>query len=364
MADWSSLLRPELADLAAYVSARHDGIRAHLDANEAPPLRSPRLREVVERAVARTALERYPDARASELRARIAERTGARPEELLIGTGSDEVIALVLTAMARPRELAAQAVVLTPSPTFVMYRIAARAHGVRPVEVPLDSSWDLDVRAMARAVEVVQPSVVFLASPNNPTGNRLSDDRVQSLLAVAGDALVVIDEAYVDFAGESRRSWRERFPRLGIMRTLSKVGLAALRVGWLEADAALVGEVDKARAPFNVSATSQAIAADVLSEAWPEIEANVRAIVSERERVASEVRALGGYDVAPSAANFLWIGTPQPAAAVSAELLARGVLVRSFHAAGGRLANRVRVTTGARADNDRFLEALRSLGSP
>ena len=128
MADWTTLLRPELAELAAYVPVAPVGVRAKLDANEAPPNPSEGLREVVARAVGRTSLERYPDARGLELKTRIAERTGARVEDLLVGSGSDEVIALLLTAFARPRQGAPQTVILAVSPTFVMYRVTARAH--------------------------------------------------------------------------------------------------------------------------------------------------------------------------------------------------------------------------------------------
>jgi histidinol-phosphate aminotransferase len=329
-----------------------------LDANEAPPHPSPRLRDLVARAVAATAMERYPDARARELRARLAERTGARAEEILVGTGSDEVIAFLLAAMARPRPRAPAAVVLAPTPTFVMYRVSSRTHGLRPVEVPLDASWDLDVGAVLRAVEMMSPNVVFIASPNNPTGNRMSADRIEAVIRGAADALVIVDEAYVDYAGESLRGWRSRFPNLGILRTLSKIGLAALRLGWLEADEALVREVDKVRQPYNVSATSQAAAAAVLAEGWEDVQAHVAQVVRERERVAGALRRLPGVDVPPSDANFLWVATAKPAAQVMEELLARGVLVRSFHAAGGRMAQRLRVTIGTPAENDAFLAAI------
>ncbi len=359
MADWTNLLRPELRELAPYVPADPAGpVRVRLDANEAPPLASPGVHAAVARAVERTALERYPDARARELKARIAERTGAWADELLVGTGSDEVISLLLTALARPLGRAPQAVVLAPTPTFVMYRVTAKAHGAKPVEVPLDAAWDLDVGAMTRAAEMLPPSVVFVASPNNPTGNRMSEERIAALLGATGDALVVLDEAYVDYAGESLRTWRAKHPRLAILRTLSKVGLAALRIGWLEADEALVREVDKVRQPFNVSATSQAAAAAVLAEAWDDVRAHVARVVRERERVSAAMRAMAGVDVVPSSANFVWMGTPRPAADVHAALLARGILVRSFHGVGGRMANRLRVTIGAPAENDALLEAL------
>jgi histidinol-phosphate aminotransferase len=354
----AALLRPELADLAAYVPADPPGIDVRLDANESPPPRSPHVREAVVRAVEALALERYPDARATRLRAQIAARTGAKPEELLIGTGSDEVISLLATALARPREGSPQPVVLTPTPTFVMYRVTARAHGWKPVEVSLDKVWDLDAGQMERAIVMLRPSIVYVASPNNPTGNAMSPDRLEKILAAAPDALVVIDEAYAEFAGETRRGWRARYPNLGILKTLSKVGLAALRVGWLEADAELVREIDKARQPFNVSATSQAAAAAVLEGAWGAVLEHVADVVRERARVAAEIAKTPGFEVTPSAANFVWVRTPRPAAEVVDLLKSRGILIRSFHASGGRLANQVRITIGTPSENDRLLEGL------
>ena len=231
MPDWSTLLRPELADLSAYVPASPPGIEIRLDANEAPHNPSLRVREVVARAIAETPLERYPDARATELRGRIAERTQAHPDENPRRHRLRRGHLVDLTALARPRGRAQQAVVVTPTPTFVMYRTTARTHGQRPVEVPLDPLWDLDTAAMLKAIEVMPPNVVFIASPNNPTGTRMSDNRVAAVLDRAGDALVVVDEAYVDFAGTSLeagargiRAWRSS------ARSQDRAGRAARRV--------------------------------------------------------------------------------------------------------------------------------------
>jgi histidinol-phosphate aminotransferase len=361
MTDWSGLLRPELAELSSYVPADPPGSLIRLDANEAPPNPSPAVREAVLRAVASTPLERYPDARMRELKARISERTGVPPSELLVGTGLDEVIAVLLTAVSRPRPKAEQAVVLSTTPTFVMYRVTSRVHGLKPVEVPLDASWDLDVGAMVRAIEFLRPNVVFIASPNNPSSNRMSEDRIVRVLEAAPDAVVVLDEAYADFGGDSLRPLRARFPHLVIMRTLSKIGLAALRIGWLEGDEALVREVDKARQPFNISATSQAAAAAVLAEAWGEVRAHVAGIIEERDRLAAALREIPGVDLVPSDANFLWVATPKPAGGLYEALIARGVLVRSMHAGGGRLAHRLRVTVGSKTDNHRFLAAFKEV---
>jgi histidinol-phosphate aminotransferase len=354
-----SLLRPELEELQAYRPQTPPGIRVRLDANEAPPASSAGIRDAVARAIAGVALERYPDPRASRLKEAIARRTGASPDELLVGAGSDEIIALILTALARPRNKNPQPVVLTPVPTFVMYRMTARGHGQKPVEVPLDTAWDLDVPMMTRAIEMTRPNVVFIASPNNPTGNRMSDDRLREILSPAAGSFVVVDEAYVEYAGPSVRGWREHHPQLGILGTLSKVGLAALRVGWLEASAGLVGEIDKVRQPFNLSATSQAAAALVLEDAWDEVQKDVARVVAARATLARAIAEIDGFSVTPSGANFLWVKTPSSAETVFDSLVKRGVLVRSFHASGGRMATQLRVTIGTDAENDELLAGLR-----
>jgi len=356
------LLRPELADLKAYVPHDPPGIEVKLDANEAPSCPAA-VREVVGRAIAGIALERYPDPRALRLKEAIAKRTGAKVDDLLIGTGSDEVIALVTNALASPRRRNTQGVVLTPVPTFVMYRITARGHGMKPVEVPLDPSWDLDVGMTKKAIAMMEPSVVFVASPNNPTGNRMSADRLEEVVAAAsGGAFAIVDEAYIDYSGPgaSVRGWRERHPHLGILRTVSKIGLAALRVGWLEADAALVAEIDKTRQPFNVSATSQVAAVAVLEEAWDEVQASVASVVAARERLAAAVAQLEGFSVTPSGANFLWVKTPGPSERVLQHLASAGILVRSFHASGGRLGTQLRITIGTDAQHERLVSSLAS----
>jgi len=401
----AALLRPELAELQAYAPPERAGIELKLDANEAPPP-SPAVREAVQRAVASVALERYPDPHARRLKDAIARRTGARASDLLVGAGSDEVIALIVNALAQPRRRNTQAIVLTPTPTFVMYKITARGHGVKPVEVPLDAGWDLDVQMMRRAMQIMEPSVVFVASPNNPTGNRMSGDRVEQVIRHAGKvgglgavgeapaggsagsaadaggttmvsarvsartsgepeaprdaAFVVVDEAYVDYAGPgaSVRELRARYPHMGVLRTVSKLGLAALRVGWLEADEALVRELDKARQPFNLSAVSQAAAAAVLEDAWDDLQAGAARVAAARDELASAIAALPGFDVTPSAANFVWVRPPIPAADAFEALARDGILVRSFHGGGGRLARQLRITVGTSAQNERLLASL------
>jgi histidinol-phosphate aminotransferase len=353
----SSLLRPELEELRAY-APRQGRFDVRLDANECPPLLSPDARAAVARALVPDDLSRYPDARSTELRAAIAARSGCDPDEVLVGVGSDEVIATVLTALDRPRPGAPAATVVTVSPTFLMYKQSARSRGMRVVEVPLDRGWDLDVASMARAVDMTRPNIVFIASPNNPTGALMAPDRLEAVIAATPEALVIIDEAYVDFAPRSQLALR-RHPNVAVLRTLSKIGFAALRIGWLIAPAALIAELDKVRLPYNVPVPSQRAAALVLRDLGDEIARLAEVVCAERDRLAAGLRALG-CDVAPSHANFLWIETRRPAHEVFEALAARGVLVRSFHAAGGRLAHRLRITVGLPSENDRLLTEIAS----
>ena len=180
-------------------------------------------------------------------------------------------------------------------------------------------------------------------------------------IAAASQSFFVLDEAYVDYAGESKRAWREEHAHLGVLRTLSKVGLAALRVGWLEADPALVAEIDKTRQPFNVSALAQTAAAAVLEDAWDALVADVAEVRRAREQVSKSIAELPGFVVTPSDANFLWVRTPMGGQDAVDGLAARGVLVRSFHASGGRLGPQIRVTIGTESENDRLVTALRKM---
>jgi histidinol-phosphate aminotransferase len=352
---FASFLRADLADLRSY-QPLPGAFEVRLDGNEPPSLLSPEAATALSAAMA-APFNRYPDAQAAELRAAIAEAYGARPEEVLAGVGSDEVIALLLTALDRPQGKNPEPTIVTPSPTFVMYRLTARARGFKVVEVPLDDAWDLDVRGMIRAVEFAQPNIVFIATPNNPTSNSMSLSRLEAFLAATPGPLVVIDEAYVDFARQKQRVLREKYPNVALLGTLSKVGFAALRVGWVVGPAELVAEVDKVRQPYNLPVASQRSATYVLRHLRDEVTRIAGVVVTERDRLFAALTALG-LDVTPSDANFLWVATKGPAEALVEILAARGVLIKSFHSSGGRLARRVRITVGLVEENDRLLDEI------
>jgi histidinol-phosphate aminotransferase len=352
------LLRPELASLAAYVPvpARPDAIR--LDANESPHALPVEAAERLGRALAEVALHRYPDVRAERLRELVAARERVRPEQIVFGSGSDEVIAFLANALARPREGSSHATVLYPEPSFVMFRMSALSLGLRPVGVALDDDWDLDVAAMEDAIARDRPNVVFLPSPNNPTGNLFARDRIERVVAAAHDALVIVDEAYGAYSRVGYGDVMAASDHVGRLQTLSKLGLAAARVGWAILPEAVASEVDKVRQPYNLNALSQRAAELCLTELAPYFEASVAAVIAERERLAKGLAAIDGVRVSPSASNFLWVELPGDAGATHGALLARGIVVRSFHKSGGRLARRVRVTVGTRAENDTLLEAI------
>jgi histidinol-phosphate aminotransferase len=355
------LLRPELAEAKAYLPTQ-GSFRIRLDANEAPPLLAPAVKARLTEELGRVAFERYPDATASELRAAIAQRLGVEPEEVLLGVGSDELITLLMTAVARPRRAHEPPAVLTTTPTFVMYRLSARLRGERVIEVPLDAEWDLSEASMLRGIEMAEPHLVFIASPNNPTGTLVSPERLTRVIEGAGRSLVVLDEAYVDYADQHRLDLFRRYENVVVLRTLSKIGFAALRVGWLVGPRNLVAELDKLRLPYNINGVSQALATVVFRELWSEVTQMTETVKRERARLASALAALPFLAVAPSQANFLWVKTERPAEAMFRELAERGILVRSFHSSAGRLAQQLRITVGTPAENDELVRCLSEVG--
>jgi histidinol-phosphate aminotransferase len=362
MADFpfSDLLCPALAELSSYTPHAGD-YAVRLDANEAPELLSSAARKRLGEVAAGVTWERYPDATASDLRSALAGYSGVSPEEILVGDGSDEIITMLLTALSQPRDRADGALIMTTTPTFVMYRMSARVRGQRVLEVPLDVHWDLAQDSMLRGVELAPPNVLFIASPNNPTGNLMNRARLEQLIQAAPKSLIVIDEAYIPYSDGDQLELYRRYENVAVMRTLSKIGFAALRVGWLIARPALVAEIDKVRLPYNMNSLAQQLGKLAVTELEPEIRGIVASVVAERTRVSRALSELSGITVTPSQANFLWFRTERPAAELFQGLAERGVLVRSFHQRGGRLAQQLRVTIGTAAENDRFLSCLREL---
>lgn len=356
--DWSEILREELGELRAY-SPSPGSYKLRLDANEAPPLMSAEMRKALQEETSRVLYEKYPDASQTALRKAIAKHHGVKSNQVIVGVGSDEIISLLLTAATRLKSKAPAPTLVTTTPTFVMYRLSARVRGQRVMEVPLDKEWDIDWEKMRRAIEIAAPNVVFIASPNNPTGTMASADRLASLIEASPQCLFVIDEAYVDYASRDQSALLSKYENVALLRTLSKVGFAALRVGWLVGSEALVSELHKVRLPYNLPTLSQVLATVVLEQFAAELEATRNYVRGERARLGEALNQLSGVTVAAGQeANFLWVELRRPSVDVFSDLAKAGVLVRSFHGRGGRLERFLRITVGTTEQNDELLAAL------
>ncbi len=362
--DPTTLIRAEVRGLTAYHVEAPDPatIRAKLDANESPFALGDHVRTELAaemaKALADVELHRYPDPQARELRRQLAAELGVSVEQVLATNGSDEGIQILLQAVAGPG-----AAVAIPVPSFAMYELGARVLGLRVVAVPLDPAYDLDMARLRAALRKEQPRLLFLAWPNNPTGRLYDRDAVETIVRACGgedcEALVVVDEAYVHYSGQSLLDRLGRYPHLIVLRTLSKVGLAGIRLGMVIAHPTLLAELNKVRLPYNVNALSQAAARVVLRH--PEVvRRHAATVVGERERVLQALRRLPGLTVFPSGANFFLMRAGLPGETVWRALLARKVLVRNFSRAP-HLGECLRVTIGTPEENDLFLQALTAI---
>ena len=352
-----SLFRPELAELSAYrVPPSPPAVK--LDANESPFSLPPEARARLASAMHATEIHRYPDGRATELRKTLAWGLGGSEDEYVLGSGSDELIALLATAMSTPRTPAERPAVVFPEPTFVMYGMTSRAHGWEPMGVPLDEQWDLDADAMAAAIERTRPNLVYYATPNNPTGNCFSRNRVEALVDAFPNTLHVIDEAYGVYSGQSYATLCEQRPQCALLGTLSKIGFAGARVGWVRLDEALSAELEKVRQPFNLSTPAQVLATLALRDLAPLLEEHVTTIVAERERLAAELDRWATLTSYPSDANFLLVHHSGDVPALCAALLDREIAVRQFPHGNERLRSCIRITIGTPEENQLLIGAL------
>ena len=345
------LVREEVLALAAYHVADAAGM-VKLDAMENPyALPQPLQREIAE-LVAAAAVNRYPNPQAPELVSRLRQ-VMAIPDAfgILLGNGSDEIIQILIQALARPG-----AVVLAPDPTFVMYRIYALVNRMRYVGVALAPDFSLDCARMLAAIEEHQPALTFIAYPNNPTGNLYPEADVLRILQAA-PGVVVLDEAYHAFAKKSFMGRLAEYPNLVVMRTLSKVGMAGLRMGYAVGSPAWIGEFDKVRPPYNVNVLTQLVSEKLLAHI-DVLERQAAELCEERGRLKAALEPLPGVTVFASDANFLLVRLPD-AGKVFAGMKARGVLVKNLHGAHPLLAQCLRITAGAAEENTRCLQALR-----
>jgi histidinol-phosphate aminotransferase len=343
------LVRPEILALKAYHVAPAEGM-VKLDAMENPYALPENIRRGLAEVLARVALNRYPDPSAPKLRALIARKMGVPAGmEVMLGNGSDDLIQIVTLALAKPG-----AVMMYPGPTFVMYAMNATFFGLRAVAAGLREDFSLDAEAFIRAMGEHKPALVYIAYPNNPTGVLYSENDVLRIIE-ACPGLVVLDEAYHVFAQKTFMPHLARFANLVVMRTVSKLGLAGIRLGYLAARPQWVEQFNKVRQVYNVNVLTQA-AATFMLERLDVLEEQAGRIRAERELLGKALRALPGVTVFPSQANFFLIRVPDADKTFQA-LKRQGVLVRNLNSPA--LEHCLRVTVGTPEENRILVNALR-----
>lgn len=328
-----------VAALQAY-NARELPCKIKLDANESPFGFPAALKKI-----SSVDTNRYPDPEARELRKLVAKRYGVNSANLLHGNGSDELISCLIMTYGGP--------VLYPVPSFSMYGIIAQAHAQKISTVPLDGNFDLDMDALLPAIRKQKPKLTFLSSPNNPTGNCFSADRILKTIE-SSPGIVVVDEAYQPFS--SRKGmipFLKDYKNLVILRTLSKIGLASLRLGFMVADSEITEEVNKVRLPFNVNSLSQSVASAALKNKKT-LNASLNSIISERRRLLDAMKKINGIHPFPSEANFILFRTEDPVRLYKF-MLKKGILIRNVHES---VKGCLRVTIGTPRENTAFLKVL------
>jgi len=351
-----NIIRPEIRALAAYhVPDSTDFVK--LDAMENPYTLPEQLRTELGKRLADVAMNRYPVPSYAALKAKICGKLGVPAGfDVVLGNGSDELISMLSVACAKPG-----ATVLVPLPGFVMYAMSAKFAGLQFVGVPLKADFSLDKAAMLAAIAKHQPAITYLAYPNNPTANLFdADDMVDIIRAVGDTGIVVADEAYQPFAQASFMPRLPEFDNLVVMRTVSKLGLAGIRLGYMSASAALLAEFDKVRPPYNVNVLTQA-AAEFMLDHVDILDAQAAALRDERTRLSAALAVLPGIEVFPSAANFLLIrvqGMGKSADDIFSRLLERKILIKNVGKMHALLENCLRVTVSTPQENTLFLDAL------
>ncbi|RUM94085.1 MAG: histidinol-phosphate transaminase [Thiothrix sp.] len=351
--DW---IRPEIQNLSAYPVPPAEGL-IKLDAMENPYTWPDELVDKWLLRLKTTSVNRYPDPAGTQLCNRLRETMRIpQGQGVLLGNGSDELIQIIAMAVS-----GAGRVVMAPQPSFVMYQMIAKFVGMQFVSVPLRAKdFSLDMEVMLAAIEEQTPAVIFLAYPNNPTGNHWQRNDIEKIIRFA-PGLVVVDEAYAPFAADSFMSDLGRYPNLLVMRTLSKLGLAGLRLGYLCGPRDWLAEFDKLRLPYNINTLTQGSADLALAHAGI-FQKQAEAIKLGRKQLLAELQTLPGVEVFPSDANFFLFRVPAgEACPIHQALMHQGVLIKLLSGNDPMLEDCLRVTVGTALENQAFIRALREI---
>jgi len=347
-------IKPEVLAARAYHVPDAEGL-IKLDAMENPYLLPVELQEEILQVIMGVEINRYPDPDASDLKQSLREAMDI-PEsmEIILGNGSDELIQIIALAVAHSGKT-----ILAPEPGFVMYKVVADTVGAEYIGVDLNrDDFSLDGEAMLSAIERHQPAVVFLAYPNNPTGNLFDEETINQIIHAA-PGLVVVDEAYSAFSEKSFMQRLGEFDNLLVMRTLSKSGLAGLRLGILTGPAMWLNELDKLRLPYNINTISQKLAELILSR-YDILEQQAEIICANRSGLFEQLQSIEGIHPWQSSANFiLFKSMDKSADVVSAALIEQGILIKNVSASFPVLEDCLRVTVGTEDENEAFVVALK-----
>jgi histidinol-phosphate aminotransferase len=364
MKAFTSVIRQDVQSMQAYAIQDATGM-VKLDAMENPFSLPADLQQALGQRLGALAINRYPGSRVNTLRSALAQHAGM-PEgfDLMLGNGSDELISLLAMACDAPSSAAnagRPASVLAPVPGFVMYAMSAQLQGLAFHGVPLTADFELDEAAMLAAIEQHQPTLLYLAYPNNPTANLWNDAVIERLVLAQGahGGLVVMDEAYQPFASKTYLDRITRHQHVLLMRTLSKFGLAGVRLGYMMGPQALIAEMDKVRPPYNVSVLNCECALFALEHAQV-FAAQARVLREERARLVKALAAMPGVKPFPSEANMVLVRVPD-AMAWFEGLKASKVLVKNVSKMHPLLANCLRLTVGTPQENDMMLAAINGL---
>lgn len=345
-------VRPEIRALSAY-HVPDPGNMIKLDAMENPYHWPEEMMNEWFDVLKNVELNRYPDPSAKKLteQLRIAMQV---PEDagIILGNGSDELIQMIAMAMSGDEKS-----ILSVEPGFVMYRMIATFAGMEYIGVPLNEDFSLNETAVLNAIDVNEPAIIFIAYPNNPTGN-LFDRETLIKIIQAAPGVVIIDEAYHAFAGDSFMPLVSEYPNLLVMRTVSKMGLAGLRLGLLAGNPEWLHEFDKVRLPYNINILTQA-SAEFAMKHLPVLDKQTQQICDDRELLFEQLNKIEGLQVFPSKANFILIRVKEnQAEKIFTELKEKGVLIKNLNPAGGHLKDCLRITVGKPEENKKLLDVL------
>lgn len=322
-----------------------------LDAMENPYDLPDEIKEFLKEKI--TGFNRYPDPQANKLREVVASYVGVNKEEILIGNGSDELILYILLTFKSNQ-------VVYPTPTFTMYKILTQIANATPIGIPLTDGFELNDEEILKVTKDT-PSIIFIAYPNNPTGNCFSKEKVLRIVEELPSSLVIIDEAYFEFSKETFLSLIDSYPQVIILRTFSKAfGLAGLRIGYLIANPEIVNELFKVKLPYNLNSFSQSVAACVMESFRYLLQPQINQIIAQREKLYSFLKGINGIIPYPSDANFILFKTNHILAnTLFSELVEEEILIRNLNEDG--ISNFLRVTIGNEQENNTFMEKIDSI---